>query len=135
MSLQGGSPIQLTKNGGISPVESPDGRFLYYSKYEHGGVWRMPLGGGEESEVLKDVEGESWPNWEISSAGIYFLRFSRFPRVTIEFLEFSSGRTFPIWTLERKPGWGLSVSDDGKSIVYVQNEFAESNIMLVKNFR
>jgi len=29
----------------------------------------------------------------------------------------------------------LSVSHDGKSIVYVQNEFAESNIMLVKNFR
>ena len=135
ISLQGGSPIRFTKNGGISPVESPDGHFLYYCKYEHGGVWRMPLQGGEESEVLTDVEGESWPNWEISSAGIYFLHFGRFPPVTIDFLEFSSGKTFPIWTLERKPGWGLSVSDDGKSIVYVQNEFAESNIMLVKNFR
>ena len=95
----------------------------------------MPLPGGEESEVLTDVEGESWPNWEISSTGIYFLHFARFPPVTIDFLEFSTGKTFPIWTLERKPGWGLSVSHDGKSIVYVQNEFAESNIMLVKNFR
>jgi hypothetical protein len=29
----------------------------------------------------------------------------------------------------------LSMSRDGKSILYVQGEFAESNIMLVKNFR
>jgi hypothetical protein len=37
--------------------------------------------------------------------------------------------------LEKEPGWGLSVSRDGKSIVYIQSEFAESNLMLVKNFR
>jgi hypothetical protein len=41
----------------------------------------------------------------------------------------------PIWTFDKEPGWGLAVSPDEKSIVYVQNEFAESNIMLVKNFR
>jgi hypothetical protein len=37
---QGGSPSQLTQNGGISPVESPEGRFLYYSKYEQRGECR-----------------------------------------------------------------------------------------------
>jgi len=29
----------------------------------------------------------------------------------------------------------LSVSHDGKSMVYVQDEYAESSVMLVKNFR
>jgi hypothetical protein len=29
----------------------------------------------------------------------------------------------------------VSVSPEGKSLIYVQDEFAESNIMLVKNFR
>jgi hypothetical protein len=37
--------------------------------------------------------------------------------------------------MEKEPGWGLSASSDGKSIVYVQDEFSESNLMLVKNFR
>jgi hypothetical protein len=46
-----------------------------------------------------------------------------------------SGKTQVVWTLEKKPGWGLSLSSDGKSIVYVQDEFAESNLMLVRNFR
>ena len=136
MSVHGGSPIKLTKNGGISGVESFDGRFLYYSKYETGGVWRMPIEGGEESRVLDEVGGGgSWPNWALTSDGIYFLRFDNSPHVTVQFFDFASRKTIPIWTFEKEPGWGLAMSRDGKSILYVQNEFAESNIMLVENFR
>lgn len=135
MPVQGGPAVRLTKNGGISPVESADGRYLYYCKYERGGVWRMPVQGGEETEVLSDVDGGGWPDWGITSNGIYFTRFGKFPHVSIDFFEFATGKTVPIWTLDKKPGWGLSISNDGKSIVYIQNEFAESNIMLVKNFR
>jgi Tol biopolymer transport system component/DNA-binding winged helix-turn-helix (wHTH) protein len=136
MPVQGGPPTRLTKNGGISPVESPDGQFLYYCKFEQGGIWRMPLQPGEEeTEVLEDVEGGGWPNWAISSTGIYFLKFGKFPDVAIELFEFDTGTTERVWTLDKEPGWGLSISNDGKSILYVQDEFAESNIMLVKNFR
>ena len=95
----------------------------------------MPLPGGDEAEVLEDVEGNSWPNWAVTPDGIYFLNFDKSPRVTIQLFEFASHKSMPIWTLEREPGWGLSMSRDGKSIVYIQNEFAESNIMLVRNFR
>ena len=133
--IQGGTPIRLTKHGGISGVESSDGRFLYYSKYELGGVWRMPLEGGEETQVLEEVRGASWPNWALTSDGIYFLRFDKSPRVTIQFFDFATRKTIPIWTLDREPGWGLAMSRDGKSILYVQGEFTEANIMLVKNFR
>ena len=135
MPVQGGPPTKLTKNGGISGVESFDGRFLYYSKYEAGGMWRMPLAGGEETQVLEEVRGGSWPNWALTSNGIYFLRFDKSPHATIQFLDFATRKTIPIWTLEKEPGWGLALSRDGKSIVYVQDEFAESNIMLVENFR
>jgi Tol biopolymer transport system component/DNA-binding winged helix-turn-helix (wHTH) protein len=135
MPVQGGSATRITKNGGISPVESPDGQFLYYTKYEQGGVWRMPLQGGQETVVLKDVEGGSWPNWGVTADGIYYLRFGKFPVVTIDFFEFATGKTIPIWSLEKEPGWGLSLSGDGRSIVYIQSEFSESNLMLVKNFR
>jgi Tol biopolymer transport system component/DNA-binding winged helix-turn-helix (wHTH) protein len=135
MPVQGGSPTRLTRNGGISPVESPDGRYLYYCKYERGGLWRMPLQGGEESEMLSDIEGGGWPNWALSPNGIYFLKFGKFPVTSIEFYDFTTGKTLPVWTLEKDPGWGLSLSQDGKSIVYIQNEFAESDIMLVKNFQ
>jgi Tol biopolymer transport system component len=135
MPVRGGAPIKVTKNGGISGVESSDGRFLYYSKYEAGGVWRMPLGGGDETQVLEEVRGGSWPNWALTSDGIYFLRFDKSPNATIQFFDFASHKIIPIWTLEKEPGWGMAMSRAGKSILYVQDEFAESNIMLVKNFR
>jgi Tol biopolymer transport system component/DNA-binding winged helix-turn-helix (wHTH) protein len=133
--VQGGSASRLTRNGGISPMESPDGRFLYYCKYEQGGVWRMPLAGGEETQVLNTVEGASWPNWALTSEGIYYLNFDGFPHVSLDFFDFASRKSLPIWRLEKEPGWGLSVSRDGRSIVYVKNEFEESNLMLVRNFR
>jgi Tol biopolymer transport system component/DNA-binding winged helix-turn-helix (wHTH) protein len=135
MPVQGGSPTKLTKHGGMSGVESPDGRFLYYSKYELGGLWKMPLEGGEETQVLEEVRGGSWPNWALTSDGIYFLRFDKSPRVSIQFFDFATRKTIPLWTLDKEPGWGLAMSPNGKSILYVQGEFAESNIMLVKNFR
>ena len=133
--VRGGAPIQLTKNGGISPVESPDGRFLYYSKYEQGGLWRTPLDGGAETEVLDDIEGYEWPNWVVTPDGIYFLKYDHSSHGSIEFLEFSSGKTFLTWNLERDPGWGVALSQDGRSLVYIQQDFSESDIMLVKNFR
>src|SRR5215469_11677590 len=135
IALGSGSPTQITQHDGIAPQESADGRYLYYCKYEQGGVWRMPISGGEETEVLKDVGMGGWPDWALSPEGIYFLKFGKFTDVSIEFLEFATGKTYRLWTLQKEPGWGLSLSSDGKSIVYIQDEFAQSNLMLVKNFR
>ena len=136
--LPDSTPIRVTRNGGISPVESADGRYLYYAKYEKGGLWRLSLQGGDqfkETEIIPDLPGWAWPDWALSSDGIYYLKEDRSSGASIHFYDFSSGKIFPISHLDRDSGWGLSLSRDGRSLVYVQNEFAESNIMLVKNFR
>lgn len=135
MPFHGGSPVRLTKNGGISAVESPDLRYLYYVKYEQGGLWRMPLEGGDETELLNDIGCSGWPDWALSTNGIYYLKYGKFPQVSIDLFEFASGKTIPIWILDKEPGWGLSLSNDAKSMVYIENEFSESNLMLVRNFR
>lgn len=135
MPAQGGAPVQLTKHGGISPVESAGGEYLYYSKYEKGGVWRMPLEGGPETEVLSDIGGGGWPNWALGADCIYFLKFGKFPEAAIAMLDLHTGKTQVLYTLQKNPGWGLSLAGDGKSIVYVQEQYTESNLMLVRNFR
>jgi len=134
LPMQGGTAVQITRHGGISAVESADGRYLYYSKFEQGGVWRMTIERRDEEQVL-DVGGDGWPDWALTSQGIYFFAFAKFSHPTIQFLDFASGKTHPVLTLERKPGWGLSVSSDGKSLIYTQDEFEESNLMMVENFR
>lgn len=136
MPVAGGVPRQVTRHGGISPVESLDGRYLYYSKYEQSGIWRMPLqDGGEEHLVLDDIDPGSWPNWALSPQGIYFEKFGKFPHPQLAFFDFADNKTHVLWPLEKDTGWGLSLSGDGKSLVYIQDQFAESNLMMVRNFR
>ncbi len=95
----------------------------------------MPVQGGEESKVLGDIDPGSWPNWALSPEGIYFLKFGKFPHAELAFLDFANGKTHVLWSLEKNLGSGLSLSADHKSIVYVQEQFAESSLMLVRNFR
>ena len=58
--FQGGTPVQVTKNGGVYAIESGDRRFLYFAKVDQPGIWKMPLNGGDEERVLDQPKG--WPN-------------------------------------------------------------------------
>src|SRR5689334_1103692 len=49
---QGGAAIQVTHHGGVEAFESLDGMFVYYAKRESDGIWRVPVQGGEETQVL-----------------------------------------------------------------------------------
>lgn len=135
--LDGGSPIQVTKNGGVFAAESADGRFLYYSKFETAGIWRMPLNGGEEIRVSLQPAGDDWWNWALIRNGIYFFDQSRAgSSADLDFLDFATRKKIRVTTTE-KPCLGLAVSPDGRSILYAHNEpgAEESTIILVKNFR
>jgi Tol biopolymer transport system component len=130
MQLNGGAPVQVTKNGGVFAAESMDGRFLYFSKFEAPGIWKMPIEGGEESRVLADQGGQGWWNWALARNGIYFLDDEK-----LKFFDFATGKKISVYTSEKALVMGLAVSPDGKSILYPQIEVAESSIMLLKNFR
>ena len=131
--LEGGSPVQVTTNGGVFASESVDSRFIYYSKFDVPGLWKMPTEGGAETRILDEPDGSDWFNWGMTAQGIYFLDSSTEP-ATIKFYEFATGKQFSIFTPSKPISAGLAVSRDGTSVLYVQVELAESSIMLVKNF-
>ena len=110
---------------------------FYYSKVEQPGIWKMPLNGGEETRVLDQPLSAARHSWGLVRNGIYFLNLSDTPNGRIEFFDSATRQTTPIFALERPaPSYGgLAVSPDGRSLLYGQNEFLDSYIMLVKNFR
>jgi Tol biopolymer transport system component len=73
--FKGGSPVQVTRNGGVYAIESDDGRFLYYSKIEQPGIWKMPLNGGDETRVLDQPEGYHWHSWGLVRDGNLLCQF------------------------------------------------------------
>jgi Tol biopolymer transport system component len=54
LPANGGDAIQVTRNGGFGPRQSPDGKFLYYAKALFAtSLWRIPVEGGPETKVLE----------------------------------------------------------------------------------
>jgi len=132
MPAEGGQAVQVTKKGGYVAFESPDGKILYYAKgYADPGLWKDPVGGGEETPVLEQLaEGYRWA-WGLGGEGIYFYNAST---KAIELLNFATHRIMQIAKPE-KPVWTVAVSPDGRWILYDQLDQNTSKIMLVENFR
>lgn len=132
--FRGGSPVQVTRNGGVYAAESDDGRSLYYSKFEQPGVWKMQLNGGKEERILDGPAGRDWFNWALSPSGVYLLNPTGPGKPRIEFFDFKTRRRTLINSVD-KPTYGLALAPDGKSVLYSQNDSEDYEIMLLKNFR
>lgn len=135
-NLQSRKIQQVTNTGGFVARESPDSKWLYYTKYHHSGLWRMPSSGGPEERMLDWPPSEFWGYWSINSAGIYYLN-DQGAHVVVELWTPSDGRSVVMVTLERKPPpfSGIAVSPDNHWLAYSDGASLTRNIRLVENFR
>jgi Tol biopolymer transport system component len=135
--FQGGDAIQITRHGGHFARESSDG-YLYYSRGNPGEIWKTPVGGGEETPVLRE-RLHRW-SWDLSSEGVYFTTRERKGDLWewhVHFLEFVSGETKEILVQEvpLSPGdWTLS-PDEQWFFVVLNTPPGSRDLMLVQNFR
>lgn len=140
MPAAGGSAVQITRKGGFEALEAPDGKTIYYSKERGGdGLWTVPSVGGEEQRVPELTEAGYWRSWTMTNDGIYFVASVGFaPPRPLKFFHFATRRITQLGTVDRDPLWwgpSLSVSADGRWVLYAHSEQNTSNIMLVESFR
>ena len=140
MPAVGGDAVQITRNDGDKPLESPDGKYLYYMKGdrypEQCSVWKMPVGGGEETRVLDSVHCDGF--WDIGNDGLYyFAKPDEKGRSEIRLYEFTTGKTRKILILDRQSFSfaSLTASPGGRAMLYSKYDQAGSDLMLVENFR
>ena len=122
MPSSGGEAVQITRNSGDAPQESPDGKFLYYMKGwpEAVTVWRASVDGNQEAKVLDSVNGVG--HWTVGREGIYFFRGpDKMGHSDICFYEFATGQIRKVLTIERPVG-NIAVSPDGGTILYAQSD-------------
>ena len=86
----GGEIIQVAKNGGLCASESPEGKWLYYSKRVNNirTTWKVPLNGGEETQVHPGPLSYGY-DFVVIQEGIYLTKTDR----TLEFFDFASGKS------------------------------------------
>jgi serine/threonine protein kinase len=135
ISKEGNKKEQVTKNQGESAYESPDGKWVYYSRFwpVDKGICRIPVEGGEEQKIIdKAVYRDSWV---LEENGIYY--FIETPKkYDLFFYEFKSGKTIKIKDFDKKTTSAyFDISPKEDWMLYSQSEETESNIMLIENFK
>ena len=132
----GGEPVQVTYDGASAPLESPDSRFLYYTKaLGETSLWKMPTEGGPATKILDGLS--SYMSLAITGDGVYFVPMQR--PTSMRFFNFADRETRPVIDSEKLMDsnglWigGLAVSPDGRSILFQQIDEA-SELVLVENF-
>jgi serine/threonine protein kinase len=136
MPTSGGEAIQITRNSGDVPRESPDGKFLYYMKGwpDAVSVWRTAVDGNQEAKVLESVHGEG--KWAVGKEGIYFFRTpDKMGHSDICFYDFATGQIRKIVTIQRTVDNHIALSPDDRTILYSQSDESGSVLMLVENFQ
>jgi Tol biopolymer transport system component/DNA-binding winged helix-turn-helix (wHTH) protein len=133
----GGDAVALSNDiDGDRPQESFDGKTVYFASHEYNSTLKKTaLSGqpGTESEVdgLPRVRDSSL--WALSPDGIYFVP-AEAPRF-LRYYDFASKQIRPVFELDNDFDSGLSVSPDGRWILYSQESDVNSDIMLVDHFR
>jgi hypothetical protein len=134
MPAVGGRAMQLTKKGGFGGTESVDGRFFYYAKsFAATGIWRIPVDGGEEQLVVPNLRYNL--DFAVSSDGVYFIPNEESARGTIRFHDFRTSRNHDVFVADETLSYALSLSSDGRFLVYSGYKQARGDLMLVQNFR
>ena len=131
MPTDGGSAVQVTRAGGGKVFESPDGKYVYYTKGAASGtmpLFRSPVDGGEEVQVLPRAS-----YFAVTTKGVYFNSGVSSER-TIQFLDTATGKVRTLATADKYPMHPCASPDDAY-ILWSQTDKSIQDLMLVEGFR
>jgi Tol biopolymer transport system component/tRNA A-37 threonylcarbamoyl transferase component Bud32 len=134
----GGKEEQVTQAGGCAAVEGHDGRTLYYKRScdERDALLARPTSGGEERTIAPCVD---FFNYTVVSQGVLYVDCGppedpwRSERI-VRLWDAATGRSRPFTTIDANWLAGLSVSPDGRTIVWGRSMFT-TDLMMIEDFR
>lgn len=125
----GGDAIPLTEWGWYA-LESFDGEAVYFVRgTELRRVLVKPV--GTKSVAVEGMPSLDFDLWTVVPGGIYFVSLEG--TASIRYFDFNTKQVRQIFELDKELT-GMSVSPDGRWIVYSQVEERNSDIMLVEHF-
>lgn len=145
MPVSGGDSVQVTSGAAQIPIESYDGRDLYYvdAADRPAGLWRLPLTGGAAVKVL---DGVILGLYSVTERGIYYVNrtagetggfFTDRPggETRLQYFDFSTKASTTVATNLGTVSIGLSASRDGRTIFFTRIDSSVDELMLVEHFK
>jgi Tol biopolymer transport system component/DNA-binding winged helix-turn-helix (wHTH) protein len=133
MPSSGGSAVRLTFQGGHTAFESPDGKWIYFSRADSPGIWRMPAAGGPATPTPIPLAPNCWADWRLTGKGIYFKVDRDNDAPLVEFLPFDATQARTVARLDHQAWAGFTVAPNDSAIVYGRADRYDCDIRMVEN--
>jgi hypothetical protein len=111
-------------------LESYDGKSLYYSILDHGGLWAVSTTGDNERRLLDGPHAGYWGYFVVTENGVYLLDFT--PKATILYYDLERRRLTPVLTMSASPIAqvpGMGASRSGKTLLFAEGDASSSITM------
>lgn len=126
---------QVTAGGGMVALESENGQWLYFTHYGEPGIWRTPLNGGPQQKIFDGPPTGNLNYWTLAGTYLYSLA-EHGGDFALERIDPDTGRMQPVYRLKHDPTpfAGVSLTPDGKRVIFAELDQASSGLTLVEHF-
>lgn len=124
----------LTRAGGLTAAETPDGDRLYHTRPGLAGLWRLDLagGGGPQLEIPGLAAGDR-DLWRLTKTGILWVLRAR-GRAVLVHHDPATGLSQPVAELPGLAAGGLAASPEGDQVLFAHAGEADGDLMVVTGF-
>ncbi len=128
----GGEASHVTTNGGFSARETPDGRFLLYTKSADHGLWRQPIAGGDEEKILDQPKRWLWDSWDLLDDGVLYVEYAN-DQATVKWTSLSKDSTGVLADLPpQRAHSSVSISPDGRMLYFATERMTGSDLYFME---
>jgi eukaryotic-like serine/threonine-protein kinase len=136
LPIAGGAPVRVTHGGGFRGVEAPDGHTLVFAvSDDESALFAQPVAGGPRRQVVGCVITRSLA---AGPDGVYYMACpAQAPTSKLYRLDLETGTELLLGTATIGGGFvpGMSVSPDGRRILFTKHIAEGSDLMLIEHFR
>lgn len=117
-------------------MESAEAHWLYFTKYGEPGIWRRATSGGPEQKIFDGPPSGSQNYWTLGGDSVYSLADKK-GSFSLQRIDPETGlaQTVHVLNHDPTPFAGLSITPDGKLIVFAELARASSDLTLVEHFQ
>lgn len=129
-----GSRQTLTRAGGLTGAESPDGHRLFHTRPGLAGLWVQDL--ARPSDPVLEIPGLPAGErgaWRLTESGIHWVMRVRGRAVLMRYA-FEARQSLPLAELPGMVAGALAVSPDGENILYTHVGEVAGDIMEIRSF-
>jgi Tol biopolymer transport system component len=132
MPGSGGPATLVVPRGVVMAQESADGRWLWFADWPGGGVYRMPIRGGEITRLIDRIPDAT--GYVASTGGVYYWGGNA-AHPELRYLDLQTRRDELVFQPPLPASTNLTMSPDGRRLCFPLVERNSQELMMIENWK